>query len=112
MLLIIYFGGLMFNIPFNLVTEPKFDLTTGAATNRLVIDSISFYVFFLMCMFNMINCRTDSHEVNMFANICNNWIFWVVFIIEMLIHHAIFLYLSNTKLGGSLAGCTPLYFWQ
>jgi len=59
MMVLMYFGGLIFFDGFNLVTTPLRREVEGIyiATDRLVLDTICFHTFILMNMFNMINCR-------------------------------------------------------
>jgi magnesium-transporting ATPase (P-type) len=58
LLVLTYFGVLMFfDETFNLVHGHLRDETTNKPTNMLVMDTIVFHTFVLMCLFNQINCR-------------------------------------------------------
>jgi hypothetical protein len=87
MILLMFFGGLIFfeEVP-NLIYTPLRDSQTHRATTRLILDTICFHSFFLMNLFNMINCRIlEKDEMNIFKNILNNFYFWVIFGLELLI---------------------------
>ena len=87
MMFLMYFGQyIFFDRSFNLIYEPKRDVDTGEATNRLVLDTICFHTFILMNMFNQITCRIISpDDLNIFSTLFNNLTFWVVFAIEIAI---------------------------
>lgn len=58
MIILIYFGTFMFfDQSFNIITEPIRDPVTGNPTDRLKLNTILFYTFILMNIFNQINCR-------------------------------------------------------
>lgn len=87
MIVLIFFGGLIFfeEVP-NLIYTPLRNPQTHRATTRLILDTICFHTFFLMNLFNMINCRIlEKDEMNIFKNILNNLHFWVIFGLELLI---------------------------
>jgi len=85
MIVLMYFGGLMFfEESFNLITGPLRDKTTAEAAPRLVLDSICFHTFILMNLFNQINCRVvDANDINVFRTLLNNGLFWVVMAFEI-----------------------------
>jgi Ca2+-transporting ATPase len=85
MVVLMYFGGLMFfEESFNLITGPLRDKTTAEAAPRLVLDSICFHTFILMNLFNQINCRVvDANDINVFRTLLNNGLFWVVMAFEI-----------------------------
>ena len=86
MIIIMYFGGLMFfSDGFSLVYEPLRD-ENAMPTHRLVLDTILFHTFILMNLFNQINCRVvDDEEINVCKTLGNNPIFWAVFLGEIVI---------------------------
>jgi len=58
MLILIFFGSLIFfHNSFNLITTPIRDPVSAEATDRLKLNTILFYTFILMNLFNQINCR-------------------------------------------------------
>lgn len=86
MLVLMFFGTLIFfDQSFNLVLSPLRDPVTALATDRLILDTMCFHTFVLMNMFNQINCRVLTDEVNVFKTLLNNFTFWVVFLLEMFI---------------------------
>ena len=115
MTVLMYFGGLMFfEESFNLITTPLRVQVDGeyVATNRLVLDTICFYTFILMNLFNMINCRIiEDQEFNPLKNICNNLMFWVIFALDIGITE-LMLFAGDFDLGSALIGTAPLSFWQ
>ena len=106
--ILMYAGGMIFfEESFNLVTEPRRD-EAGNATSRLVLDTIIFHTFILMNLFNMINCRVvDAQEINVFATLFNNPIFWVVFAFEVFVQQMM-LKAASSPLGSALLGTAPL----
>jgi len=71
MLVLIYFGSLIFfETSFNLVMEPLRQPITNDGTDRLKLNTILFYTFILMNLFNQINCRNlDKDNINVFDKI-------------------------------------------
>lgn len=59
-----------------------------------------------MNIFNMLNCRVNTNELNIFTNLLNNKYFWIVFAFEMLVQVA-FIWWSKNPLIGVLLNCTP-----
>jgi len=86
MLFLMYAGPfIFFEKGFNPISEPLRN-EDGQPTNRLVLDTIVFHTFILMNMFNQINCRVvDAQEINVFATLFNNPMFFVIFGFEMLV---------------------------
>jgi hypothetical protein len=62
----------------------------------------------------MINCRVvDKDEMNVFKTLFNNYIFWIILAIEILIQQFM-INQGSVKLtiGSALLGTGPLSFWQ
>ena len=98
---------IFFEKSFNPITEPIRD-ALGNPTNRLVLDTICFHTFILMNLFNMINCRVvDANQINVFATLFNNAIFWAILIFEVVIQQFM-INAANTTLGSALLGTAPL----
>lgn len=115
MIVIMYFGTfIFFNESFNLVTEPIRD-SDGNSTDRLVLDTISFYAFTLMNLFNQFNCRlldTDKEKskknINIFTNsLFRTPMFWVIIILEFLLTIEM-VSAGGTELGSALLGTAAL----
>ena len=68
MLILIFFGSLIFfETSFNLVMEPLRNPVDHEGTDRLKLNTILFYTFILMNLFNQINCRSlDKDNINVF----------------------------------------------
>jgi len=110
-----YFGAFMFfDESFNLVTEPIRD-TDGNPTNRLVLDTICFYTFTLMNLFNQFNCRlidVDKEKSKKNINIFNNSLFrtpmfWVIILIEYFLTIEM-VQAGGSELGSALLGTAPI----
>ena len=87
MLTLIYFGTFMFfTESFNIVTEPLRDPKSGDATDRLLMNTILFYTFILMNLFNQINCRNlGENNINVFDKIWTNCVFIFILVLEFTI---------------------------
>ena len=112
LLMLMYLGVFMFfDETFNIITEKERIIDAQGntiITNRLVLNTIVFHTFVLMCLFNQINCRVvDSRELNVFKTLFNNIYFWIVFGLELILQH-IFLFGGATDLGSALFGTTTL----
>mmetsp|Transcript_29300 Transcript_29300/g.21212 ORF Transcript_29300/g.21212 Transcript_29300/m.21212 type:complete len:175 (+) Transcript_29300:2923-3447(+) len=85
MIIMLYAGPTMFDIPYNLVQEPL-RLANGPSP-RLVHYTLLFQCFVMMNLFNMFNCRVLSGEIdkeyNIFAGIHRNWYFLIILFIEL-----------------------------
>jgi P-type Ca2+ transporter type 2C len=118
MLLLMYFGQFMFfDHPFNLVKEPLRSPSTGNATGRLVLNTIMFYTFILMNLFNQFNCRVvDDGQYNIFFGLWKNPFFILVVGFEFFLTWFM-VDIGATDLGSALIGTaniTPgmhLYCW-
>jgi hypothetical protein len=65
----------------------------------MVLNTIMFHTFVLMNMFNQINCRIIAQDdINIFKTIFNNYIFFIVFIFEMVFQN----YMVNSIENGIL----------
>jgi hypothetical protein len=62
----------------------------------------------------MINCRVvDKDELNVFKTIFNNYIFWIILAIEILIQQVMINQGSvSLTIGSALLGTGPLTVWQ
>lgn len=83
MLILMYFGSLMFFDGFNIVTTPIRDPLTQEPTDRMQMDTIIFNTFILMNLCNQINCKVgDIENIDRFFS---NPIFWFIFLIECVV---------------------------
>lgn len=110
MLILMYFGGLMFfEESFNLVTAAPRDPVTLAPRPRLQLDSMIFHTYILMNLFNAINCRVvDPDEKNVFKTLLNNPLFWLVTGLEVAAQLGMLWLGSFNGLGSILLGTTGL----
>lgn len=100
---------MFFTKPFDLVTEPK---TSGP---RKELNTIMFYTFILMNLFNQFNCRlldTDAEESKKHLNIFTNSIwkspcFWGVTFFEFFVTMQM-IEAGNSELGSALLGTGPI----
>lgn len=105
LIVLMYAGQFMFfDESFNIVTTPP--RKDGVATPKLELNTMCFNTFMLMNIFNMLNCRVNTNELNIFTNLLNNKFFWLIFIFEMLVQVA-FIWWSKNPLIGVLLNCTP-----
>jgi len=109
MVTLMYFGTFMFfTETFNIVTEDRRDLETGIATSRLVLNTIMFYTFILMNLFNQFNCRIlDADEINMFKGVQTNPLFWIVTLLEFFIT-ILMVRAGSSRLGSAVLGTAAL----
>lgn len=112
---IMYFGTfIFFDESFNLITEPIRD-ANGKNTNRLVLDTISFYTFILMNLFNQFNCRlldTDKEKAKKNINIFTNSLFrtpmfWIITLGEFILTY-LMVNAGSSELGSALLGTAEL----
>lgn len=84
MMILMYFGGLIFfDESVNLISSEVRD-ATGRAMPRLQLDTLNFHTYVLMNLFNSINCRVvDANEKNVFKTLMNNTMFWFIILIEL-----------------------------
>ena len=77
-LIFLYFGGLIFDKPYNLIT------TDPRNEKKLLVDTFLFNTFFMMTMFNQINSRIiDGKTANVFKTLKSNPMFWMIWAFEM-----------------------------
>lgn len=114
-LVLIYTGALMFfdeTGRYNLVTTQKRN-PDGSPSALMKINTMVFFTFIIMNIFNQINCRVgDYFQMNFVNFLVNNLIFWVVIIFEVGLTHVMLLMATgsfgSTVLG--LAEMTPLQY--
>lgn len=107
-----YCGNMMFyKTPFNLITEKmryseddaKLGVHANDPTDKMSLHTFVFHTFVMMNLFNQINCRVISEgQLNPFATLFNNYLFWLIFIFEMALQHYMVFIAPNTKLGSAL----------
>lgn len=103
LMVLMYAGQVMFfDETFNIVTTPP--RLDGVATNKLVLNTLCFNSYMLMNIFNMINCRVNTNDINIFTNIFNNMYFWIIFAFEIAVQIG-FLWFSKNELLGVLLNC-------
>lgn len=94
LVILMFTGQYMFaEKPFNVVlTQPFMKDKDGnvVQTEKMALNTLCFNTFMLMNIFNMLNCRVNTNEVNIFANLFSNpnLYFWLVFVFEMCIQVA------------------------
>lgn len=103
-LVLIYFGGLIFGKPYNLVTsDPRNE-------GKILIDTFIFNTFFWMTMFNQICSRViDGVEMNVFRAPMSSIWFWLVWLAEVGIMVLMQIW-SNFGVGAAILGMVPLDF--
>jgi len=115
MVVLMFFGQFMF-------FEKSFDLymplrKEGQPTDRLVLNTILFYTFILMNLFNQFNCRVlEDHKYNILSGIYKSYIFVLVLAFEFFLSWGM-TWIGGTSLGSALIGTAPmkwnmhLYCW-
>lgn len=104
-LILMYCGQLIFfEESFNIIYEPI--RKGGVATDKLTLNTLCFNTFMLINIFNMLNCRVNTNELNIFTNLLNNYYFWLIFVFEMCVQVA-FIWWSKNAMLGVLLNCTP-----
>jgi len=99
-----YCGQLIFfEESFNVVTAPTRE--KGKPTDKLTLNTLCFNTFMIMNIFNMLNCRVNTNELNIFSNLVINFYFWIVFLFEMGVQVA-FIWWSGSPIIGTLLNCT------
>jgi len=106
-LMIMMYAGqvIFFDESFNVITTKPRD-ANGYATNKLVLNTLCFNTFMLMNIFNLLNCRVNTNEMNIFTNLLNNKYFWIVFAFEISVQIC-FVWWAKDPLLGILLNCTP-----
>lgn len=107
MIFLMYIGPLIFfDQSYNLVSEKL--RTSAGPTDRLRMNTICFYTFFLMNWFNTINCRLiEKDDINILRNLFNNKLFWIVMILEMVVQ-ILMIRASSSSVGSALFGTAPI----
>lgn len=99
-----YFGGIIFNKPYNLIT------TDPRNESKMFVDTFVFNTFFMMTMFNQINSRIiDGETMNVFKTVKSNMLFWMIWGLEIGIQVLMLLW-CNTEMGQTVLGMVPLTF--
>lgn len=105
-----YFGSMMFcEKPFDLVTEPP------RSNDRLVINTIMFYTFILMNLFNQFNCRLVDSDAELSKKNLNPFgksllytpTFWLVIVFEFGLTY-LMVSAGSSELGSALLGTAEL----
>jgi Ca2+-transporting ATPase len=109
MLVFMYIGEDMFFKPsFNLITTPIRNPQTALAGDPLVLDTIQFYIFVLMNLFNQFNCRmVEDGRFNIFSGIFKNFFYILVVGFEFFLTWAM-VDIGSTTIGSSLIGTATL----
>ena len=103
-----YFGTfIFFTESFNIISQKERD-ADGNPNSRLVLNTIMFYTFILMTLFNQLNCRVyDSDDINIFKDMVLNPLFIIVTAIEFLITNMM-IRGGESHLTSSLFGTAPI----
>jgi hypothetical protein len=109
MLIFMYFGEMMmFKTSFNLVTAPERDQETGVPLDPLVLQTMQFYIFVLMNLFNQFNCRiVEEDKFNIFSGLITNYFFIFVVAFEFFLTF-VMVDIGATTIGSSLIGTADL----
>lgn len=109
MVIFMYFGQMMFfKKSFNLVTAPLRDERTDKALDPLKLDTILFYIFIVMNLFNQFNCRiVDEGRYNVVVGVWRNMFFVLVLAFEFFLTWAM-VDIGATTLGSSLIGTAEI----
>lgn len=103
--LVLMFAGqlIYFDETFNVITTKTRD--ASGPTNKLVLNTLCFNTYMTMNILNMLNCRVNTNELNIFTNLFNNPYFWIVFIFEVCVQIA-FIWWSKQELISALLNST------
>lgn len=109
MMILMYFGGLIFfDESVNLISSEVRD-ATGRAMPRLQLDTLNFHTYVLMNLFNSINCRVvDANEKNVFKTLMNNTMFWFIILIELAVQLGMLWASDLFTIASILLGIGPL----
>ena len=103
LLLLVYLAGMMLGQEYFLLTVNPRD------KGKMEADTFIFHTFFWMTMFNQINSRVvDENEANVFKTLLSNWIFWAVWLLEVLLEHVMLVWASTSATGSAILGMTAL----
>jgi hypothetical protein len=100
-----FFGQMMlFKKAFSLEGAEMRDKSTDKALDPLVLQTLQFYIFVLMNLFNMINCRVvDDGVFNVFSELWKNFFFILVIAFEFFLTW-IMVEIGATTIGSDLIG--------
>merc|ERR1712166_1411494 len=109
MMIFMYFGEMMFfKDSFNLVTAPLRNEATDEPLDPLTLDTIQFYTFILMNLFNQFNCRIVVDDTyNVFSGLWRNYFFILVVGFEFFLTW-LMVDIGATTIGSSLIGTANL----
>jgi Ca2+-transporting ATPase len=116
MVILMFFGQYMFfDKPFDIISTPL--RNEGSPTDRLVLNTLLFYTFILMNLFNQFNCRIlEDHKYNIFSGLYKSYFFVIVLAFEFFLSWGM-TDIGATALGSALIGTTDipwnmhLYCW-
>lgn len=101
-----YFGiFFLVDKQYNLITTDVREKATSKPTDKMTVNTIIFTTYFLMNMVNQFSVR--NLDKSNLKSLFNNWIFWIVVLVEMGITHGM-LYLGETNFGNAVLGVTKL----
>tara|TARA_B110000285_G_scaffold183130_1_gene207150 strand:- start:79 stop:993 length:915 start_codon:yes stop_codon:yes gene_type:complete len=105
MMILMYFGEMMFfKESFNLITAPLREPHSVNPADPLKLDTIQFYVFIVMNLFNQFNCRiVEEGKYNIFAGLWRNVFFILIVGFEFFLTWAM-VDIGATNIGSSLIG--------
>lgn len=92
---------MFFEESFNVITKKPFEPNEEGVpvrTEKLDLNTLCFNTFLLMNIFNLLNCRVNTNEMNIFTNIFNNLYFWVVVSFEFAVQIAFIWFTKNPTL--------------
>jgi magnesium-transporting ATPase (P-type) len=88
-----------FKESFDVVTTQPFMLNKETKqmekTDKMELNTLCFNTFMLMNIFNMLNCRVNTNEVNIFSNLFNNMYFWLIVCFEFAVQVAFIWWTKN-----------------
>lgn len=112
-LVMLFFGSELFNLPFDKKTTPFYaDAAFVEAnptyalwdpTQKCYLYTMVFQAFVFMQVFNLLCARSlEERSLNIFKNMCNSWMFFVIIIIIVVVQ------LLMVNFGGRAMRCVPL----
>lgn len=107
--MLLFSGKQMFNLPYDSNT-PFYQLDAQGkatiATNKTVVYTIIFQTFVFMQIFNQINSRKLTNQINVFEGFFNNSLFIGIMIFTFVIQMVL------VEFGGIAVRCAPLNWEQ
>ena len=77
MVLFVFFGKWLFNLPFE-PSDPFYE-SDGTPTNKVILYTMVFETFIFLQLFNEFNCRCiQPKKYNMFDNLLGSWLFLAI----------------------------------